>query len=115
MECELTADRVRLVLMSKFKYFGCFLDDSGSDETECRRKVSSEREVVGAIRSLVNARCSHFECARILHETLLVLVLMYGSKTLLCVGRIDKVPNAWIRVLCEVTKRVDKRIDEDIL
>ena len=58
-----------------------------------------------------------------LHETLLVLVLMYGSETmlwkekeksrvravqmdtlrgLLGLRRMDRVPNAWIRELCEV-------------
>ena len=32
-----------------------------------------------AIRSLVNGRGLQLECARVLHETLLVPVLMYGS------------------------------------
>ena len=36
-----------------------------------------------SIRSLVNARDLHLECARILHETLLVPVRMYGSKIML--------------------------------
>ena len=27
----------------------------------------------------------------------------------------DKVPNAWIRELCRVMKRLDERIDEDVL
>ena len=35
---------------------GCSLDESGTDEAECSRKVVSERRVPGAIRSLVNAR-----------------------------------------------------------
>ena len=43
----------------------------------------SGRRVAGAIRSLVNARDLQLECARVLHETLLVPVLMYGSKTVL--------------------------------
>ena len=29
--------------------------------------------------------------------------------------RMDRVPNAWITGLCEVMKRVDKRIDEDVI
>ena len=37
----------------------------------------------GAIRSLVNARDLQLECARVLHETLLVPVLIYGSETML--------------------------------
>ena len=41
------------------------------------------RRVAGAIRSLVNARNLQLECARVLHETLLVNVLMYGSEAML--------------------------------
>ena len=33
LECEVYVDRVRL------KYLGCVLDESGSDEANCRRKV----------------------------------------------------------------------------
>ena len=44
-------------------------------------RVASWRMVAGAIRSLINARSLQFECARVLHESLLVPVLMYGSKT----------------------------------
>ena len=47
------------------------------------RKVASRRRVTGAIRSLVNARDLLLECARVLHETLLVPVLMYGSDKML--------------------------------
>ena len=64
------------------------------------------------------------------------LVLMYGSETmiwkekersriravqmdnlrgLLGIRKRDKVPIAWIRVLCGVTKGVDERIDEGVL
>ena len=45
--------------------------------------MASGRRVAGAIRSLVNARDLQLECARVLHETLLVPVLMYGSETML--------------------------------
>ena len=37
------------------------LDESGTDEAECRRRVA------GAIRSLVNAGDLQLECARVLH------------------------------------------------
>ena len=37
----------------EFKYLGCVLDESGTDEVECHRKVESERRIAGAIRSLV--------------------------------------------------------------
>ena len=79
-----------------------------------------------------------FECARILHEKLIVLVLMYGngSETLLWqekkrfriravqmenltgslgIRRMDRVPNAEIRELCKIMKGVDQRIDEGVL
>ena len=42
---------------------------------QCRRKVASGRRVAGAIRTLVNARNLQLECARVLHETLLLPVL----------------------------------------
>ena len=29
----------------KFKYLGCVLDESGTDEAECRRKVESGRRM----------------------------------------------------------------------
>ena len=58
-------------------------DDSGTDGAECSRKVVSGRRVAGTIRSMVNARYLQLECARVLHETLLVPVLMYGSQTML--------------------------------
>ena len=72
----------------------------------------------------------------VLHETLLVPVLMYGNETmlwnekersriravqmdnlrgLLGIRRMDRIPNAWIRKLCGVTKGVDERIDEHVL
>ena len=45
--------------------------------------MASIRRVAGAIRSLVNARDLHLECARVLHETLLVDALNYSSETIL--------------------------------
>ena len=39
------------------------------------------RRVAGAIRPLVNARNLQLGCARVLHDSLVVLVLMYGRKT----------------------------------
>ena len=134
--CEVHVDGVRLEYVSKFKYLGCVLYESGTDEAECSRKVASGRRVAVAIRSLVNARNLQFECARVLHETLLVPVLMYGSETmlwkekersrvravqvdnlrgLLGIRRMDSVPNARIRELCGVKNGLDKRIDEGIL
>ena len=62
---------------------GCVLDESGVDGVECGRKVASGMRVAGAIRPLVNVKDLQVECARVLHETLLVLVIMYGSRAML--------------------------------
>ena len=40
--------------------------------------IESKRIVGGAIRSLVNARSLQLNFAKVLHETLLVPVLLYG-------------------------------------
>ena len=45
--------------------------------------MASGRRVTGTIRSLVNDRDLQLKYARVLHETLLVLVLMYDSETML--------------------------------
>ena len=59
------------------------MNEPGTDEAECRRKSESERRFAGAIRSLVNAKSLQLECSKVLHETLLVAVLVYGSETLI--------------------------------
>ena len=56
LECEAHADGIRLEHVSEFKYLVCVWDESATDGAECNRKVASGRKVVGAIRSLVNAR-----------------------------------------------------------
>ena len=112
------------------------LDESGTDGAECSRNVTSGRRNAGAIRSLVNARNSHLECARVTHETLLGSVFMYGSETMLwkekdrskiravnmdnlrgLLGsrRMDRVPNARIKELWGVKRGLDNRIDEGVL
>ena len=84
--------------------------------------------VADAIRSLVRPKDFQFECARVLYETLLVPVLMGGSKIiiwkekersrirveqienlrgLLCIRRMDRVPSAQKMELYGVTKGVD--------
>ena len=83
--------------------------------------------MAGVIKSLVNARDLQIECARVLHETLLVPVLTYSNEKmlwkekarsriravqmdnlrgLLGIRKMDTVPNA---------QGVDKRIDEGVL
>ena len=51
LECEVCVDGIRLEHISEFKYLGCVLDESGTDEAECSRKVASGKKVAGAIRS----------------------------------------------------------------
>ena len=98
---------------------GCVLD-AGTDGAECNRRVASGKRVAGAIKSLVNARDLQLECARVLHETLLIPVVMYGSETMswkekerfkiravqmdnlrrwLGIRRMGRVPNARLREL----------------
>ena len=56
------------------------LDESGTNGAECNRKAVSRRRVAGAIRSLVNARDLQLKCARVMHETLLVLFTLTQAK-----------------------------------
>ena len=112
--------QIRLDHISEFKYLGCVLNESGTDDAECSRKVASGRRVAGAIGSLFNAKNLQLECAKVLHESLLVPVT-YSSVTLIwrekersCIWavqmdslrylvgirRMDKVQNAWIKQLC---------------
>ena len=76
-------DGIRLEYVSEFKYFGCVVDESGTDEVECSRMVASGGRVAGAIRYLVNARSLQLKCARVLCESSLVPVLTYGSETII--------------------------------
>ena len=80
LKCEVYVARIHLEHVSEFKYLGCVLDESGSDEAEYSRKVASERRVQ-VLLGLVNARS--LQIARILHESLLVPVLKYGNKTII--------------------------------
>ena len=70
LDCEVCIDGISLEHVSEFKYLGCVLDESSTDEAECSRKVASERRVGGAIKSLVNARSLRLECARVLQEVI---------------------------------------------
>ena len=49
--------------------------------------MACRRRVAGAIRSLVNARDLQLECARVLHETLLVPFLVYSNETMLWIEK----------------------------
>ena len=43
----------------------------------------SGKKVAVAIRSLIGTRSLQLECAKVLHEALLVPVLLYGSETMI--------------------------------
>ena len=111
------------------------MDESGTEEEECSRKVAGGRRVAGAIRSLVNARSLQLECDRVLHDSFLLPVLTYGSETMiwrekessriwaiqmdklrgLLGSRImDKIPNAQIRQLCS-DEGCGRKMDEGAL
>ena len=83
LEYEVYIDGIYLEHVWEFKYLGCVLEESGTDEAECSRKVASRTRVAGAIRSLVNARSLQLECAKVLHESLMMPVLMYGNETMI--------------------------------
>ena len=74
--CEFLVDGRLSEHISKFKYLRCTL-------------VQMVANIVGkvedATRSLVNAGSLQLKYTRVLHETMLVLVLLYGSET--TVGR----------------------------
>ena len=61
---------------------GCLLDESGTDEAVCCKKVASGRRIARAIRFQVNARGLQLECTKVLHKTLFEPVLMYGGETM---------------------------------
>ena len=91
------------------------------NQVQIKQSVAGRRRVEGGyLRGL------QLECGRVLHETLLVPVLMYGSETmiwkeeersriravrmdkirsLLGIRKMDRVPNAQIRELAEWQKR----------
>ena len=47
LECEVCVNGICLEHVSEFKYLGCVLDESGTDEAKCSRKVASGRRVAG--------------------------------------------------------------------
>ena len=97
---------------------GCVLVELGTDDAECRWKVVTGSKVAGTVMSQVNARGLQLEFAKVLHDALLMLILLYSRETkiwkekersrimpvqmydltgLLGTRRMYKVLNAWIR------------------
>ena len=83
LECEVCIDGICLEHVSKFKYLGCVLNEFGTDEAVCSRKVGSERRVAGVLGLWLMLGVCSLECTRVLHELWLETVLMYGSETVI--------------------------------
>ena len=102
---------MRLEAILEFKYLISVLDESGIHSAKCHKKVASRKKIVCATRLLVNARGLQFECARLVHEALLVPVLMYGNETLIFKekerSRIRAVQTDSLRILLGI-KRMGK-------
>ena len=45
LECEIRVNGMQLKHMSEFKYLGCILEESGTDQADCRRESVSRRMV----------------------------------------------------------------------
>ena len=82
LECKVWVDMMRWKHVSEFKYFGCILDESDTDESVLY-KGNEWARIYGAIMSLVDARGLYLLCARVLHESLVFPVLMYCAKKMI--------------------------------
>ena len=122
LEYEVHIDGVRLEHAFEFKYLWCVLDESGTDGAEGSKKVASGKRVAVAISSLVNAIDLQLKLARLMYDSENMLwkekersrvraVQMDNLKGLLCIRRIYRNPNAWIREFCGMRKGLDERID----
>src|SRR5678815_2204866 len=70
-QCEVMLDGEQLEQVPEFKYLGYVLDEKGTEDAECSRKVVNGRKVAGAIKSLVNVKGLSLVCARVLHLSLI--------------------------------------------
>lgn len=134
--CDIRIGGVRLEQVQSFKYLGSVLNVKGNDEADCENKVVQGRKVSGAIRALVNAKGMSVECARVLHESMLVPTLVYGSEVMvwkekersriravqmdnlrgmLGIKRVDKIRNEKIKEVYGIKKGVNEVITENIL
>ena len=109
--------------------WGCVLDELGTDEAECSRKVACCRRVAHAVRSLVNVRSMQLECSKVLQKSFLVPVFAYGSETMIWreekrsrirVVQMHNLRSAGyqdngMRQVCGMMKCADERIDEGVL
>src|SRR5678815_2338385 len=110
-------DGEQLKQVSEFKYLGYVLDEKGTDDAECGRKVVNGRKVAGAIKSFMNVKGLSLECARVLHEGMLLLVLLYSSETMVWNkkyrSKVQRVQMDNLRGMLGV-RRIDKKRNERI-
>lgn len=60
----------------EIKYLEYVVKDKGIEKVESENKVINSKQVVGAIKLLVNETK---ECAKVLHKSLLIPTLLYES------------------------------------
>ena len=134
--CEVDLNGKMLEVVKEFGYLGSIVNDKGTDESDCNKRVVNGRKTAGMIRSLVNKRCLSQNCAKILHEKMLVPTLLYGSECMvwkpkerwkiqavqmdnlrgmLGVKRVDKMKNEEIRRKFGIEKGVNELINESVL
>ena len=77
LKYEVCIDGIRLEHLQNLNTWDVFWTN------RVQMRVASGSTVVGAIRSLVNARSLQLDCAKVLDESLLVPVLTYGSETVI--------------------------------
>ena len=76
MVFKVTDDKRHMEYIPQVMHLQFALNELGTHGGECYRKLASDSKVVGAIRWVINQSISHPECARVLHEGLLVFTLI---------------------------------------
>ena len=60
----------------EFKYLGFVGGKSDTHEAECCKEMANKRKEADTIKYVVDAKCLLLECAKVLHENVIVPVLM---------------------------------------
>ena len=134
--CEVFIGNERLEVVEVFKYLGSVFEKRGGCENDVNQRVIQGKKVGGIVRNLVKRNGLSVECARTIHEVVLVPTLLYGSETvylkerdisriravemdclrsIVGVRRMDRVRNADVRKVCGVSKGVEKKREGGLL
>jgi hypothetical protein len=129
-ECDIRVNGRFIEVVDKFCYLGCMLSKDGTGSEEIDSRVMKGRSVSGAIKKLVKEKHLSIQCARALHEGVLLPTLLYGNETLsmyerdasrlqavemsllrsaIGVTRRDRIRNENIREVCGVTVSLRQR------